>query len=68
MAQLFTFTLLDDQLEIISDFIIPDSDDIEGARLQAEKYLHEHGIPVGTLEIDDAKTLLPVHEPIDILL
>ena len=63
----YSFTLLDEYLEVIEACNIPDGDDLETAKQQAVDYLREHPIPVATLTIEDAKTFEPAMDSIDIL-
>jgi hypothetical protein len=67
MTQIYSFTLLDEMLEPIEDFIIEDSNDIEGAIKQAVAYMKEHQMPFTTLTFDDPVTFDSARDSIDIM-
>lgn len=66
--QTYFFTLLDEMLEPIEDFIPENGDDIVKVRLMAIDYMKAHNMPVGTLTMDDPVTFFPAAESIDIIL
>ena len=67
MAQEYLITLLDEMLEPVEGFDIPNTNDIEDAKRQATEYMSEHHMVVGTLSFDHPVTLEPARESIDIV-
>ena len=67
MAQEYLITLLDEMLEPVEGFSIPNTSDIEDAKRQASEYMSKHHMPVGTITFDNPDTLEPARDSIDIV-